>query len=167
MQSVTSGVPARSRKSRSPHNVKRFTNTPAKHGYTIVREYVDDGISGDSNDARKAFLRMRDELTSGDDADIVLVWAYDRISRNDSDEESASMFPFREAGISVESVTEGLIDPRFLRRTHHTHRQAGRAAQLHSRPGEEFAAWSCQCGSAGAHCRATGTLRFRQNDCRR
>lgn len=103
----------------------------AERGYTIVSEYIDDGISGDNNVARKEFRRMRDDLTSDRLADVVLVWAYDRISRNDSDEESAAMFPLREAGIRVDSVTEGLIDrDSFEGRITHTVRQEGRHSYI-------------------------------------
>ena len=102
-----------------------------KQGYVIVDEYVDDGISGDNNAGRSAFLRMRDELTSNDIADVVLVWAYDRMSRNDSDEESASMFPLRQAGIMVDSATEGLIDrDSFEGRITHTVKQEGRHSYI-------------------------------------
>lgn len=102
-----------------------------KRGYVIVDEYIDDGISGDNNEARKQFLRMRDDLTSSDIADVVLVWAYDRVSRNDSDEESAAMFPLREAGIMVDSVTEGTIDrDSFEGRITHTVRQEGRHSYI-------------------------------------
>lgn len=102
-----------------------------KQGYVIVDEYVDDGISGDNNAGRQAFLRMRDELTSNDIADAVLVWAYDRMSRNDSDEESAAMFPLRQAGIMVDSVTEGTIDrDSFEGRITHTVRQEGRHSYI-------------------------------------
>ncbi|APZ90538.1 recombinase family protein [Fuerstiella marisgermanici] len=106
-------------------------NYAGERGYTIVKEYVDDGISGDNNAALRQFHQMRDDLTTSHVADVVLVWAYDRISRNDSDEESAAMFPLREAGICVDSVTEGLIDrDSFEGRITHTVRQEGRHSYI-------------------------------------
>ncbi len=104
--------------------VQQYAGT---QGYEIVGEYIDDAISGDDNKARDAFWKMRDDLVSGKIAEFVLVWAYDRISRNDSDEESAAMFPLREAGVVVDSVTEGLIDREsFEGRITHVVKQEGR-----------------------------------------
>ncbi len=44
-----------------------------KKGYTILREYVDEGISGDSDD-REAFLRLRQDAVTLRDFAVVLCW---------------------------------------------------------------------------------------------
>ncbi len=80
-----------------------------KHGYRIVREYVDDGISGDDTEKRKAFLEMRDDADTGE-FQVVICWDQDRFGRFDSLEAGHWCYPFRQAGVSVVTVNDGPID---------------------------------------------------------
>jgi site-specific DNA recombinase len=81
----------------------------AKHGYEIVGEYKDEGISGDSTEKRLGFLKMRDECSSGG-FDLVLAWDIDRFSRNDPLELGYWLKPFRDAGVGLETIAQGRIN---------------------------------------------------------
>ena len=50
-----------------------------KHGYAVVGEFVDDGISGDDTKKRLDFLRDRKQVDSGK-FDAVLCWDQERVS---------------------------------------------------------------------------------------
>ena len=50
-----------------PHPIRR------KHGYKILREYLDEAISGDATEKRTGFLAMREAVGSGDFA-VILCW---------------------------------------------------------------------------------------------
>ncbi len=80
-----------------------------ENGYRIVREYVDDGISGDDTEKRHAFLQMRDDIADGD-FNIVLCWEQDRFGRFDSLEAGHWIYPFRKAGVQLVTLNEGVID---------------------------------------------------------
>src|SRR5262249_32979526 len=70
----------------------------AEHGYRIVREYKDEGISGDDTEKRLEFQRMlRDAKDRGDFA-VVLCWDQDRFGRFDPLEAGYWVKPLRDAG---------------------------------------------------------------------
>ena len=79
-----------------------------KHGYQIIREYFDSGISGDATEKRTDFLRMRDDAAKGD-FEIVLAWDSSRIGRFDSLEGGYWLYPFVQAGVTFETVRDGRI----------------------------------------------------------
>ena len=98
----------------------------AKHGYLIVREYMDEGISGDATELRNAFRRMRDDAGHGDFL-VILCWDQDRFGRFDSLEAGFWIKPIRDAGVSLVTVTEGPIDWNdFTGRMMYTLKQEGK-----------------------------------------
>jgi len=80
-----------------------------RHGYKIVHEYRDEGISGDATAKRKAFQRMIADAPGGD-FDRILCWDQDRFGRFDMIEAGRWISPLRDAGVSLETVAQGLID---------------------------------------------------------
>ncbi len=61
------------------HEVTRWA---AEHGYDIIREYIDDAVSGTSAGKRPAFQQMIADAERGD-FKAVSVWNSDRFSRDD------------------------------------------------------------------------------------
>jgi len=83
--------------------------TPAlTHGYEIVREYVDDAISGTSAEERPGFQRMIADAAHGD-FKAVIVWNSDRFSRGDVTETEHYRYLLRQADVKVLSVTEDYL----------------------------------------------------------
>lgn len=79
------------------------------NGYEIVREYVDEGISG-TTDQREAFRAMRADADQKQPPfQAILVWKFDRIARN-----VMTAATFREMlkrrGVKLISLTEPSID---------------------------------------------------------
>ena len=81
----------------------------AKQGYRVLREYVDEAISGDQTEKRTGFLRLREDAEHRRDFGIILVWDEDRLSRNDPLEVGYWLKPIRDAGIVVETP-RGRVD---------------------------------------------------------
>lgn len=81
-----------------------------ENGYTLVREYVDDAISGDDIERRLAFKEMHHEACNGRDFDAILVWDQDRFGRFDSVDAGEWVAPLRRAGVKLVTVNEGPID---------------------------------------------------------
>jgi len=81
----------------------------AKHGYTIVGEYLDEAISGDDTERRTGFLRMREDAQSGG-FDLILSWDQDRFGRFDQLDAGYWIYPFRQAGVRLETIAQGRID---------------------------------------------------------
>lgn len=77
--------------------------------YTVVREYVDDGISGDATEKRLAFQRMIADSAAGD-FDLILCWDQDRFGRFDALEAGYWIKPLKDAGIALETIAQGRID---------------------------------------------------------
>lgn len=76
--------------------------------YTPVAEYVDDSISGDATEKRMAFQQMvRDAAAKK--FDVVLCWDQDRFGRFDALEAGYWIKPMRDAGVFLETVTQGPI----------------------------------------------------------
>lgn len=81
----------------------------AKHGYEIVQEFVDSGISGvDSSADRKEFQRL---IVAAERADFqyVIAWDMSRITRSDPMETMAELRPLKRAGVRL--VTTDKSDP--------------------------------------------------------
>jgi site-specific DNA recombinase len=81
-----------------------------KHGYRILREYRDEGISGDATEKRDGFKRMLADATAKGDFAIVLCWDQDRFGRFDPLEAGFWIKPLRDAGVRLETVAQGKID---------------------------------------------------------
>ena len=79
-----------------------------EHGYQIVREYVDDAISGTSAEDRPGFQRMIADADAGD-FQAVIVWNSDRFSRGDVTETEHYRYLLRQANVKVLSVTEDYL----------------------------------------------------------
>ncbi len=81
-----------------------------RHNCRIIREYFDEGISGDATEKRKAFQEMvRDAEEKGDFA-AILCWDQDRFGRFDSIEAGRWIYPLRQAGVWLITVAQGQID---------------------------------------------------------
>lgn len=81
----------------------------AKHGYTIVREYVDEGISGWKSQQRAGFKHLIADATGGD-FKIVLCWDQSRFSRFAPMEANYYWHQLAQAGVSIETIKEGKLD---------------------------------------------------------
>lgn len=81
----------------------------AKQGYRVLREYVDEAISGDDTARRTGFLRMREDVQKGEFS-VVLCWDQDRFGRFDPIEGGYWILPFRNAGVRLETIAQGKID---------------------------------------------------------
>ncbi len=79
-----------------------------ERGFRIVREYVDDAISGTSADQRPGFQKMVADAPAGG-FKAVIVWNSDRFSRGDVTETEHYRFLLRKAGVTVLSVTEDYL----------------------------------------------------------
>ncbi len=80
----------------------------APHGYRIVRECFDEAISGDCTDRRTAFLEMREAAQRGE-FKAVLCWDQDRFGRFDTIDAGYWIEPFRDAGVVLVTVAQGLV----------------------------------------------------------
>lgn len=81
----------------------------ADHGYRIIREYIDEGISGDATERRTQFQAMHKAACNGRDFEAILVWDQDRFGRFDSMEAGYWVHPLRLAGVKLVSVGDGVV----------------------------------------------------------
>ena len=81
-----------------------------KHGYKIVREYLDEGISGDATDKRKGFQRLIADASERADFEAILCWDQDRFGRFNSLEAGYWIHPLVKAGIHLATIAQGRID---------------------------------------------------------
>jgi DNA invertase Pin-like site-specific DNA recombinase len=81
----------------------------ARRGYTIVRDYLDEGISGDEQEKRKGFMRMLKDAQRGDFA-IIVCDDKDRFGRFDTIDYGYYVKPLRDAGIQLDAVAQGMVD---------------------------------------------------------
>lgn len=88
---------------------KAIEEYAAKNGYVIIRWYIDDGISGDDTENRLDFQRMRQDTPNGDFT-FVLCWDQDRFGRFDLLEAGYWIKPFRDAGVALVTLNDGVID---------------------------------------------------------
>ncbi len=79
-----------------------------ENGYQIIREYVDDAITGTSANGRRGFLQMIKDAQARQ-FKAVIVWNSDRFSRGDVTETEHYRYLLREAGVTVLSVTEDYL----------------------------------------------------------
>jgi len=82
----------------------------ARNALAIVREYTDEGISGDATEKRLGFQRMLHDATERRDFHAVLCWDMDRFGRFDPLDAGYWIKPLRDAGIRLETVAQGRID---------------------------------------------------------
>lgn len=81
----------------------------ALHGCRIIREYVDEGISGD-NPKRPGFLAMLKDASGKRDFTAIICWDQDRFARFDSIKIGKYIDPLREAGVRLITKAQGVID---------------------------------------------------------
>lgn len=78
-------------------------------GYKVVGEFVDEAISGDATERRSGFLAMRAAAERGE-FQVVLCWDQDRFGRFDPLDAGYWIYPFRQAGVRLETIAQGPID---------------------------------------------------------
>lgn len=93
-----------------PDQRAKVTEYAAEHGYRIIREYVDEGISGDATEKRVQFQRMIRDAQERGDFKVILCWDQDRFGRFDSLEAGFWIQPLRKAGVRLETIAQGRID---------------------------------------------------------
>jgi DNA invertase Pin-like site-specific DNA recombinase len=80
-----------------------------EHGYRIVKEYTDEGISGDEIARRKGFQRLLRDAQAGLFVGI-LCDDKDRFGRFDSIDSGEVVAPLRRKGVWLETVAQGRVD---------------------------------------------------------
>jgi site-specific DNA recombinase len=81
-----------------------------KHGYHILREYKDEGISGDETEKRIEFQKMIADAKEKGDFEVILCWDQDRFGRFDPLEAGYWTKPLRDVGVRLETVAQGRIN---------------------------------------------------------
>lgn len=89
---------------------KSIQDGTAKQNRLIVREYFDDGISGDKTEKRRDFLRMLRDATEKRDFREIWCWDQDRFGRFDSIEAGFYVHPLRSAGVKLVTIADGPVD---------------------------------------------------------
>jgi site-specific DNA recombinase len=79
-------------------------------GYSILREYVDEGISGWKSEQRKSFQRLIEEAASVGDFEAVLCWDQDRFSRFPVLEANHYWYLLDRAGVHISTVAQGRLN---------------------------------------------------------
>jgi DNA invertase Pin-like site-specific DNA recombinase len=91
----------------------------SEHGFGVVAEFVDDGVSGTSGETRQGFLSMLEEAQSPRRTwQFVLVWDIKRFGRMSSDEVGYYRWLFKQAGVEIIYTSEGFTGSsadKFLR----------------------------------------------------
>jgi len=91
----------------------------SEHGFAIVTEFADDGVSGTSGETRKGFLSMLEEARSPERTwHSILVWDIKRFGRMSSDEVGHYRWLFKQAGVNIIYTSEGFTGTsadKFLR----------------------------------------------------
>jgi DNA invertase Pin-like site-specific DNA recombinase len=87
--------------------VQRYAD---EHGYTIVRWYTDDGVSGDDTERRHDFRQMIADARERGDFKTILCWDQDRFGRFDPLEAGYWIKPLRDARVGLETVAQGQIE---------------------------------------------------------
>jgi len=80
-----------------------------QHGYKILREYEDQGISGDKTSKRMQFQQLITDADKGS-FQAILCWDQDRFGRFDSIEMGHWIYPLRRAGVRLVTVAQGEIN---------------------------------------------------------
>jgi DNA invertase Pin-like site-specific DNA recombinase/chorismate mutase len=84
-----------------------LTQHATKHGYKIVADYSDLGVSGTSVKKRVGFQRMHADALAGK-FDRILCFDRSRFGRLDSLESGRWLAPLRDAGVELETIAEGV-----------------------------------------------------------
>ena len=93
-----------------PEQRQEVEKYAAKHGYSIVREYIDEGISGDDTKRRKGFQKLIQDADQGEFRGV-LCWDQSRFGRFDSLDASFWIFPLIQNGVTqLITVADGVID---------------------------------------------------------
>lgn len=87
---------------------KEIARWAAENGYRLMREFVDDAISGTTARARPGFQQMITEAQKGG-FEAVVVYNSDRFSRGSVTETEHYRYLLQQAGVSVLSVTEDYL----------------------------------------------------------
>jgi len=96
---------------RSIPDQKAFVQRWAEeNGYTIMRWFIDDAISGTSAKGREAFERMIHQAENGRDFEAVLVYDISRFSRGGTNETGYFLYRLQQAGVRVVFCAEALPD---------------------------------------------------------
>jgi len=120
------------RQDRSPGQQRdEIQRLAEREGLSLVQEFIDEGISGDSGpDARPGFRAMLDAAERGEFSTL-LVYDQDRLGRFDSLDGAEYFNRLRRSGVRILTVTEGPIDlETFEGRLVTTVKQEGRHAYL-------------------------------------
>ncbi len=79
-----------------------------ENGFGIIKEYIDDAISGTSAKGRPGFMQMIADAERRE-FEGVIVWSSDRFSRANLTETEHFRYVLGEAGVTVHSVTEDFV----------------------------------------------------------
>jgi DNA invertase Pin-like site-specific DNA recombinase len=103
----------------------------ARNGYRIVREYQDEGISGDATEKRIEFQKMLRDAKDLQDFQAILCWDQDCFGRFDPLEAGFWVKPLRDRGIYLATMAQGRIDwDDFAGRIIYAVQQEGKHAYL-------------------------------------
>jgi len=80
-----------------------------RNGYRILRDYIDEGIAGDEEEKRKAFMQLMKDAKRKEFA-VILVDDKDRLMRFDSITQGYYVKQLRDAGARLETCSQGRID---------------------------------------------------------
>ncbi|MBA3315633.1 MAG: recombinase family protein, partial [Planctomycetaceae bacterium] len=75
----------------------------------MIRDYRDEGISGDATEKRTAFRKMMTDCSRGE-FNAILAWDIDRFGRFDAIEAGYWIKPMRDAGVRLVTIGQGEID---------------------------------------------------------
>ena len=80
-----------------------------ENGYRLIGEYIDEGISGDATKKRLQFQRMIADVGKVK-FKAILCWDQERFGRFNSIEAGFWIHPLMQAGVSLVTVSQGVID---------------------------------------------------------
>jgi DNA invertase Pin-like site-specific DNA recombinase len=86
-----------------------LTKYARRHGFRIVREYLDEAISGDDTRKRFGFQKMVADSQRGE-FEAILCWDQDRFGRFDPLEAGYWIQPLRTSGVYLQTIAQGRID---------------------------------------------------------
>lgn len=99
-------------------------------GFRIIREYIDEAISGDNTEKRVQFLKMLSDAADGK-FEKVVCWDQERFGRFDSLEAGKWLSPMLDSEVGLTTVSQGDIDfETFAGRLVYTVNQEGKNAFL-------------------------------------
>jgi len=79
-----------------------------EHGYTVLRWFIDDAISGTSTKGREAFERLIHEAENGRDFDAILCYDISRFSRGGTNETGYYLYRLQQVGVQVTFCADGI-----------------------------------------------------------